>query len=178
MPNAIVDGVTYELPPDDSQAQKIPQLNAVIQALAGQHSTGIAWTSWAPTWVNVTVGNGVVTARYTRVGKLIVCRLVFVLGSTSAVSGDFSFTLPVTRAADAGVNGVTSLGPLTAYDLSTDTPYDGVLVNTSTTTCKARFPIASGTYITRTAASLPSATVPFTWATGDEVGARFWYEAA
>lgn len=34
MPSITVNGVVYELPPDDSQSSKVPQYNSAIQALA------------------------------------------------------------------------------------------------------------------------------------------------
>lgn len=41
MPSIDVDGVTYELPPDDSQAQKVPQYNEVLTALANFITGGV-----------------------------------------------------------------------------------------------------------------------------------------
>lgn len=36
MPSITVNGVTYELPPDDSQASKVPEYNAALIALAAE----------------------------------------------------------------------------------------------------------------------------------------------
>lgn len=36
MPSIVVNGVTYTLPPDDYQAQKVPEYNLAIQALASE----------------------------------------------------------------------------------------------------------------------------------------------
>lgn len=39
MPSITVNGVVYELPPDDSQAQKVPEFNAALIALAAELSS-------------------------------------------------------------------------------------------------------------------------------------------
>lgn len=43
MPSITVNSVVYELPPDDSQAQKVSSYNAAIMALAGESANGNKW---------------------------------------------------------------------------------------------------------------------------------------
>jgi hypothetical protein len=50
-------------------------------------STG-AWTAFTPTWVNLTVGNGVYNAaHYSLVGKTVTLAIDFTFGSTTAITG-------------------------------------------------------------------------------------------
>jgi hypothetical protein len=133
------------------------------------------WSSWSPTWTNLSVGNGSVTARFIQIGgRLVICRVTVVFGSSTSVSGDIQFTKPVDSVAYAGVAGVSPLGIATAYDLSDDRVYEGVVANYSTTKVATRFHLASGTYVTR---ALTTIAIPFTWAAGDELHAQFAYEA-
>lgn len=45
------------------------------------------WTTYTPSNIGITVGNGTQTARYVKVGKTVFVSYRFVLGSTSSVSG-------------------------------------------------------------------------------------------
>lgn len=91
MPSIVVNGVTYELPPDDSQAQKIPQINAALIALA----TGVvtAPTFIAPTLLNSWVNFGAPTqnAGYTLHQGMVILRGTVKSGTV----GSPIFTLPV-----------------------------------------------------------------------------------
>lgn len=171
--SAIVNGTTYELPLDDGVATKVPSYNAVIIALAMM--TESAWASWTPTWTNLTLGNGVVTAKYAKIGKLVFFRLSLVFGTTTSISGDVQFTLPVTRAANAGTASIASIGLLSAFDTSVPSVVKGTICNYSTTQGALRIHKSDGTYLVEAVAS---STVPFTWATGDEIHAEGCYEAA
>lgn len=122
---------------------------------------GDAWTSYTPTLANVTLGNGTITGAYTQAGKLIQFRAKLVLGSTSSITGSPTFTLPVTAFA---TRLFTWQG--VAYDTSAS-DHHGLTATNTTTTVVFRY----------NAASL-SSTVPFTWATGDELYASGTYEAA
>jgi len=155
------------------QAQKEATINAALDALDAQ--VGGAWTSWSPTWTNLSVGNGTVVAKYARIGKLVHARLSLVFGSTTSVSGSVSFSLPVTRVANAGTATVSPMGLVRLFDTSAGFALEGTIVNASTTTGQAIVWDTSGTYAKGAALS---STVPFTWATGDEIGAQFLYEAA
>lgn len=62
----------------------------------GLSSTTWAWASWTPTWTNLTIGNGTNDAKYIQIGKTVIWRLVFDFGSTTSISGNPIFSLPVT----------------------------------------------------------------------------------
>jgi hypothetical protein len=105
-------------------------------------------------------------------GKLVMAKLKFTLGSTSAVTGAMFSTMPV--AASGNVFGATILGGFYMEDAGVQAVLGlvdyrgGNLVNLNPNT-------ASGTYVGYTGTS---STVPFTWGTSDYFVAQFIYEAA
>lgn len=132
-------------------------------------STTWAWRSWTPTYVNITVGNGTVVAKYRQIGKNIEFRYKLTFGSTTSISTAPTVTLPVTAASDAtgffvgdgaqtvGASGVSQGG--TVYILTTTTMRP-VSINTN------------GVYIDITATS------PFSFTTTDSIQMSGKYEAA
>lgn len=139
--------------------------------------TSWVWQSWVPTWANFTVGNGTVAASYTIIGKSVLFSIKVELGSTSAVSGDVTFTLPVTAK-----NSDTSWslnGDAILVDAGTQQYKGTVYTASSTTVATVRVLNAASTHITfGTAAGALSSTVPFTWTTGDKMSISGQYEAA
>lgn len=137
------------------------------------HSATVAqgkWQAYVPTWTNVTVGDGTVTARYTRVmGKTIKGYVRFVLGSTSAVSGAAVVSVPLTIHASLAATSVR-IGDCAYRDNSAGQTFMGApLVNTNTTI--ALFDTASPV-------SNVNTTVPFTWAQDDVLYVSFEFEEA
>lgn len=130
-----------------------------VSALAG-----VPWASFTPTWTNLTVGSGVGTYSYIRVGRLIVASYDFVLGGTSAVGTGPYVTLPVAAAANQ------LLGCVSEYrDTSAPAVYAGVVLLSGTVLLPCRLVEA------RTSLS---ATAPFTWASGDSLRWIVTYQAA
>lgn len=175
-----VTGLPLSLPlmPLDGLRTPEPEsiYNAAMAAINDKFSDwSDAFASWTPIWTNFTVGNGTVTANYIQTGKLVICRLKVILGSTSAVSGDIRFTLPVASVNYGGTITLAALGLARAYDQSAGPVYEGKVVNYSTTVASVRFGNTAGTYLVQVETSN---TVPFTWANLDELSATFWYEAA
>lgn len=164
-----IDGTAFELPGDEFVGSKVVSYNSLLTALE------TAWTTYAPTWTNLTIGNGTVTALYRRIGKLVIVRVSIVFGSTTSVSGSVRFTLPVTRAAYAGTAGLTPIGLARMLDASVPVAREGMITSETTTTGTVIVYDASGTYLTGAALS---STVPFTWTTGDEINCSLQYEAA
>lgn len=128
-----------------------------------------AYFNWSPTASGHTVGNGTVTARFSRTGKWIDFMYSFTLGSTSSISGDFSITLPVTPSPD-----------FTAFADLSDTGTAGYVAfavgANSTGQLYIRAVNVAGTYPTNSTTF--SATVPFTWTTSDAVRAGGRYLTA
>lgn len=151
-----------------------------IQPLNLVSGTGSSWVwqSWVPTFVNITVGNGTLTAKYIQEGKTVRFRLKLVFGSTTAVTGaDPTFTFPVTTLASYAHVAFSPIG-LAAFN---DSSAGGAITNgavtwqTTTTGGIVAF-VSSGTYVTEAgiAAAVPYAS----WGTGDSIFLSGFYEAA
>lgn len=154
----------------------VPKGSGIIK-LDGYPATG-AWQTWSPSYTDLTIGNGTVSARYMRLGNTVWFSWIFTLGSTSALhaSNIPDISLPVT-AKDVGTF-TDSLGSGAAIAIlgSSYTLYDK--------SANASFTNASNFAIyllNSTTFSFPgtvNATNPFTWATGDVMAAFGMYEAA
>lgn len=139
-----------------------------------QAGTGAGWalSSWVPTWSGVTVGNGTVVAKFIQTGKLVFFRVIFTLGTTSAVSGDTTFTLPVTANSFYSSSTNTNIGNA---EFAGSTGTNGFVYLGSTTLANILIATASGTYVTNTALS---ATAPFGWTSTNWISAQGVYEVA
>lgn len=125
---------------------------------------GDAWTSYTPTTTNVTLGNGTLTAAYGQAGKLVWFRVKLTFGSTTALTGSPTFTLPVNATAARRFTFDASL-----YDASAGSPHKGAFaVNSS----------ASAISIRDDASVALGAAAPFAWTTSDEIYLSGIYEAA
>lgn len=136
--------------------------------------SGWAWTSWAPTWTNLTVGNGTQVAKYTQIGKTIIAKYGLIMGNTSALSGDTSFSLPITAAASLAGANLDYIGTAVMFDGAT-TINLGYVTLTSSTTANIRVINAAATYAAQTNLS---STVPFTWGVNKTLSFEIMYEAA
>jgi hypothetical protein len=124
------------------------------------------YTAFTPTWTNVTVGNATVTARYVEIDKFIHFYVNFTLGSTSSVTGRIRMDFPVAikdlAAAESANLHIefydTGTGPVLGYHF--------IPVPGSPNTFEAAALNTAGTYA---AISVTNATVPFTWASTDQI---------
>ena len=132
----------------------------------GLEWVGGAWTAFTPTWTGLTVGNGVYNqSHYSLVGKTATFAIDFSLGSTSAVTGAVTLTLPTVLAR----KNVYNTGTL--YSFLADTGAGDVLVFPRVSTSDAKdynvfFADDSAIGVTR---SQLSSTTPFTWASTDRI---------
>lgn len=138
---------------------------------------GTAWipfmakyTSWSPTYTNLTLGNGSASADYVQIGKFVHFFGQIIFGSTTSVTGVIGVSFPV-NASGSMPGGV--LGGARLND--SGTIYDGVVVLNSTTKMEFMALNAAGTYATHAAVST---TVPFTWGNGDLLFYNGSYSAA
>jgi hypothetical protein len=128
------------------------------------------WTSWTPTWTNLTVGNGAHVARYTQVGKLVTINMRFTLGSTSSVGTGPYFTIPVQKTTDPSfINGVAEFRDATGafwfgFCKAQDSTHMSIVGINGATTGSQWLNI--------------TATSPMTWASGDIISVMATYEAA
>jgi hypothetical protein len=151
----------------------IPSAVITPNNLVASSGTTWAWDTWVPTWTNLTVGNGTVTAKYKQIGKNVHFKLSLVWGSTTSVSGTVSVSLPVTSVSVVG-SGVP-LGSARLIDISAGLFYTGFATHLSTTTMKISWSSASGSGQIETNISNVS---PATWTTSDEFHLNGFYEAA
>jgi hypothetical protein len=121
-----------------------------------------AWTSYTPTITGLTLGNGSMSAKYALVGKTLFFSVVFALGSTSAVGTSPTFGFPSGISPSTGNNGPLGIG---ASNSIGGTRYSFWLF-LSDDVIVPRVLNASGTYVTHGSIT---ATVPFTWATGNSM---------
>lgn len=141
------------------------QLNAQLRD--NLKAIGDPWTSYTPTFTNWTLGNGTITGSYMQAGKYVWGNLFYTVGSTDTKSGTLVLSLPVTKAADGGGQ-LSPLGVGTAFDTSAGT-INTLVAAHNTTTRMFFYTPTSG---------LVTASVPWTWATGDQLSIEFFYQAA
>lgn len=141
-----------------------------VLTAAELNSIGVSWTSFTPTWTNVTTTSGTNAGYYLKIGKTTFFVAKFTLGASSAITGVIKVDLPATAAR-------IDSGTLTSYavDSSAGDYYPLFPRWVSTSNIDLRAMDASGTYVKQTATS---SSVPMTWATSDMVVLAGVYEAA
>lgn len=114
------------------------------------------WTSYTPTWTNLTAGNGTVVARKRYVAGDLRMRGYITFGSTTSVSGNIQQTIENSETSDVGVSG----GSGRANDSGTQIYLIQPFVDPSDTEIQFQHTeTGNGGTI--------NATAPFTWTTGD-----------
>lgn len=136
-------------------------------------TVGDAWGSWTPAWTGASsdpaIGNGTKVGGYMASGKFVRFWISVTMGSSTTYgSGAWQFDVPVTEAAHRWLfDGVTrDVSASKSYPVSIERTASGVF------TVRADALTAGGEF-----RSL-SSTVPFAWATGDEIFLSGVYEAA
>lgn len=141
---------------------------------ASAASPSYTWTSFTPTWANLTVGNGTVTAFQITIGNLYTYYINLVFGSTTTVAGHIKIPNPV---ASAGYSAISSpISKVICYDSSAAKQYEAYgETGDAGTRNNLLISDVSGTYAD---ATVVNATQPFTWATGDELRVVAQYRIA
>jgi hypothetical protein len=122
-----------------------------------------SWTTWVPTLTNITLGTGVVTARYCVVGKTLNFRFKFKYGAGSAVGTSPRFSLPFSMHASYTSLEDTINCSVMLYDSGTAN-YIGSVRVINATTLELMSLNAAGAI---GAEAATTSTVPFTWTTND-----------
>lgn len=140
-------------------------IDTSLNSLTG---TSTAWQNWTPTFTNLTVGNGTLVARYSKINKTVNFEVKFTLGSTSSISSNPTMTLPVTgyQANSGKISGFFEDAGSNAYIM---------FPNTSSALVVFYAVNAGGTF---GSLGTVSATSPFTWTTNDFIALTGSYEAA
>jgi len=123
--------------------------------------------AWVPTWTNLTIGSGTVTARYIEAADMVIAYIKVALAADSSISGAVSFTLPAAPGGDAAA----VLGFATLRDTGV-AQYSAVCYKNAGGDCEIRVNKSDATYVTQAALS---ATVPFTWGNADEIHVNLTY---
>lgn len=132
-----------------------------------------AWTPYTPAWTasttNPVLGNGTITGRYMKLGRIVFCNINLTTGSTTTYgSGDYGFSLPATAAAA----GIAVVGQAHLLGVSR---WAGQMVISSGASTTAPFFSDSATNPRLT---WMSPTKPETHAAGAQLRVSFTYESA
>jgi hypothetical protein len=142
------------------------------QVLTAAQMNGIGETlSYTPTTTNVTLGNGTLSASYVQVQKLVYAEIILSFGSTTAFTGQPTFTLPVNWAggSDLVTNSVSSF-----FDAGVALYLGGAYIEP--TKLSPWVSVSSTAFLTTPTGNV-SATSPFTWGSGDSLIMRIVYKA-
>lgn len=143
-----------------------------LSNIAYSSTAATAWTSYTPVWTSSGsapgLGNGTLTGAYVQVGKIVHFRIRLRAGSTTTFgTGSFRFTLPVeTIAVFSGAGEV--IGQAALLDNSDPQRYIRHAYTFSETICS----------LVDEAGAAVTNTVPFTWASLDNLSIVGTYEAA
>lgn len=150
------------------------QMNTEIRdAIAGLQAP---WDSWSPTFTGLTVGNGLLVARYLQIGRTVQFRLSLVAGTGSTFSASFNFSLPIAVRGDyiAGVDGIGSA--FLSRSTSASRVVAGAYLNSvSGSVCGMVVDRLAGGYTT---SAVVGVGIPWTWSPGDTFSVDGSYEAA
>ena len=142
----------------------LDEANEAVYEVLGD---GSSWSTWTPTWTNLTVGNGTESPKYHELGKLVTVQGILLWGGTTAITGSgIRVSLPV----ESSVGGsFGAIGQTTYWDASASTYYRGW--------CAA---MGSDLHLLQAAASsgVVTSTSPFTWTSSDAIYYAITYEAA
>jgi len=143
--------------------------NAKLATGAGE--PGGAWTAWTPSYTDLTIGNGTVTAVYSKIGRTVHFRYLLVLGSTTSVGTAPTISLPVALESSDSIINSSGRGSAGGTDF--------LLVCRNNTGNATAFRVGTlNATTTYSAMANISATVPGTWATGNRMELNGTYEAA
>lgn len=141
--------------------------SALQTQLGTKQATIPAPAAWTPTLGGVTIGAGTVIARFLQINKFVFFEFSLTLAADTSITGSVTFTLPVSvKYAHAIFN---NSADATGYQ----NLLSGLLSGAG---CTVYAVSVSGSYLRTT--TVLSATVPITWAIGDQIYIAGAYEAA
>jgi hypothetical protein len=158
----------------DAFARLAVGANDLVLSAASGETTGLkyagAWTTWTPSYTNLTIGNGTVTSKYAQIGKTVFFEFNLIFGSTTSITSSApTFTLPVNAVAKNFFNSGNILDAGTSnYAAGCDVAAGGNLSYFKVLRASATF--AQPESIT--------STTPMTWTTNDELTISGNYQVA
>jgi hypothetical protein len=102
-----------------------------------------AWTSFTPSWTNLTVGNGVVSAAYSKFNKILFVRVYFDFGTTSSLTSNLQMTLPASLTQNTASQELIGQANITKVGVF---PTLGTVSVASSTAVAIQTWLSSGTY--------------------------------
>jgi hypothetical protein len=139
------------------------------------------WTTYTPTWgastTNPSLGNGTIQGRYKRHGKLVFVQVWLAFGSSSSLgSGLYSFSLPITAVDGWNPTSGNPFGRGGGTAMFNDSSVSNIAggfaflwdVGSGSADWRIRMISDAGATV--------SNSVPFAWATGDDIQVNLWYE--
>lgn len=120
----------------------------------------IAWTA---STTNPVLGNGTLSGRSIRVGSLAIVKFILIPGSTTTFGAGTYFFSGFPYAGFASLN---DIGVILSFDSS------AALLDVGT----SRFVTSTTIDMSSDTGALVSPTVPFTWATGDQLMGELYYQ--
>jgi hypothetical protein len=147
-------------------------LNAVCDELALYNT---AWTSYTPTWSNLTIGNAVLSyASYALVGKICFVKVYYTFGSTTNATSTIGLSLPVAMASNYATAVQAPIGMGYYTDSSSSLTYPFIASRSSSSVLRFFAHNASATYVS---VATVNASVPATLTTGNATGDTFQFSA-
>lgn len=162
----ILDGATLST----AELNILDGLTATAAELNALDGINDAWTSFTPSWTNLTPGTGATNSgRYKQIGKILFFVVSVTLGTSPTVGSNPVLSLPVAKSSSFNAN--TPIGISRYYDVSPGAIYLGQITAAGNLTVYG----SAGTYVNE---AFPSSTIPFTWAAGDALWLSGFYEVA
>ncbi|WP_230396170.1 hypothetical protein [Streptomyces blattellae] len=132
-----------------------------------------ARTTYSPTWTTTgtapAIGNGTLTGRHMKVGRMVTVVINLIAGSTTTFgTGNMSFSLPFAAVS----SGIAEVGA--SQLLGTDRWVGGIVISSAASTVSPFVPISA----TNTRTDFITSTRPETLASGAQIRLSFVYEAA
>lgn len=127
---------------------------------------GEAWTTYAVTTGNLTLGNGSVVGKYIKRGKTVDFKIRFSMGSTSSMGTGPTFSLPFANADNVFCVNAKILDAGSSWMMCFADPYSQTVAIWALRTDQ--------TYINYVSIT---STVPITWTTNDEIYIQGRYES-
>lgn len=154
--------------------------SAGVEALVGGPTEQAAWTAFTPAWTSTgtapAIGNGVLSGRYSKIGKTVTLAFNFTAGTTTTFgTGTYRWSFPVPSVTGLYVSQQFALGGWVHGEDAGLVAFAFFPRWVSTTTFELVY------HSVTTAGALQSqvtSTAPFTWADTDSIRGTITYEAA
>lgn len=163
---ATSSGITYPVAGDF-----IAPLNAHLQALAETTQTALdvrapqTSTTYTPTLTGITLGNGTISASYTKSGNLIFDDITITFGSTTAVTGSVTISGLQSAASGTASPQTRFVGTVNLRDTGS-AYYVGAVRAASATSIQVYAVNVGGSWAS---VNDLNSTTPHTWAVGDQI---------